>query len=129
LKLGLDIHGVITDDPEFFSKLTHLLVQGGHEVHILTGHHGNDRIFNKLKLYNVAYTHFFSIADYRKEQGVHVTYDEEGKPWLAEGLWNSAKSEYANKHKLDIHIDDTPVYGEYFITPFVLYRGKKGKEK
>ena len=121
MRVGLDIHGVITHNPTFFSTLTHLLVSNGHEVHILTGHHGNERIFDKLKLHNIAYTHFFSVADYRKNQGVAVTYDENNTPWMDEKIWDSAKAEYAAQHKLDIHIDDTPAYGEYFTTPFMLY--------
>ena len=38
-KLGLDLHGVTDKVPDFFSILTKLLVENGHEVHLMTGEH------------------------------------------------------------------------------------------
>lgn len=38
MKIGLDFHGVIDADPEFFAVETELLIKAGHEVHIITGH-------------------------------------------------------------------------------------------
>ena len=37
MKFGFDIHGVIDTKPRFYSKLTHRLIEMGHEVHIITG--------------------------------------------------------------------------------------------
>jgi len=36
-KIGLDLHGVISDMPEFFSFFTNAMINSGAEVHILTG--------------------------------------------------------------------------------------------
>ena len=37
MNIGLDIHGVITSNPRFFSHFSTLAVERGHEVHIITG--------------------------------------------------------------------------------------------
>ena len=36
-KIGIDIHGVITRYPEFFSVMIKGLMNEGHEVHVVTG--------------------------------------------------------------------------------------------
>ena len=48
MKLGLDLHGVITDRPEFFSELSKIFIDNGHEVHIVTGGMINDSLLNKI---------------------------------------------------------------------------------
>ena len=37
MKIGLDFHGVINTSPEFFGLISKLLLDAGHEVHIITG--------------------------------------------------------------------------------------------
>jgi hypothetical protein len=37
IKLGLDVHGVIDDDPEFFSRFSEITLEQGNEVYIITG--------------------------------------------------------------------------------------------
>lgn len=119
VKVGLDIHGVIDYDPEFFSELSHSLVNVGNEVHIITGASKTEEIENKLYEFNIAYTHFFSIVDHNIND---VKYDELGDPWLDDLTWDMAKATYCEERKIHVHIDDTPEYGKYFkSTRFVLY--------
>ena len=63
-KLGLDLHGVISDLPETFSFLSQAIVNQGGEVHILTGGSWNDELVEQLKSHGVSWTHSFSIYDY-----------------------------------------------------------------
>jgi hypothetical protein len=119
-KVGLDIHGVIDYAPDFFSELSHSLVDAGNEVHIITGASNTEEIENKLSEFNIAYTHFFSIVDYNIDK---VKYDELGDPWLDDLTWDMAKAKYCEERGIHVHIDDTPEYGKYFKsgTRFVLY--------
>jgi hypothetical protein len=118
-KVGLDLHGVIDNDPHFFSHLSHSLVDAGNEVHIITGASKTEEVLNKLAELNITYTHFFSIVDANIER---IIYDAQGSPWLSDYEWNSAKAKYCKEHGIHVHIDDTREYGKYFNgTRFVVY--------
>jgi hypothetical protein len=117
MKIGLDLHGVISADPKFFSELSRLFVQNGHEVHILTGSHSKE-IIEELVECKIHYTHLFSIADYHKSIGTEIRYDEKGEPWIDGELWNKSKGEYSERMGLDFHIDDSRSYGNHFTTPY-----------
>lgn len=127
MRLGIDIHGVIDKHRNFFAELTHALKRDkvDHQVHILTGPSKN-----KLKpeeLEGIWYTHFFSIVDYLKAQGEIPWYKEvdntRSDPWFDNlDLWNKAKGVYAAEHKLDLMIDDTTSYAEFFTTPIAILK-------
>ena len=120
-RVGLDIHGVIDYSPEFFSEMSNSLVNAGNEVHIITGASKTEEIVNKLSMLNIAYTHFFSIVDANIDR---IIYDAQGFPWLNDYEWDSAKAKYCEEHKIHVHIDDTPEYGNFFKsgTRFVMYK-------
>lgn len=113
-KLGLDLHGVIDKTPKFFSLISKLLIENGHEVHIMTGEHSGENLEKQLNDCNIDYTHLFSIADYHKENGAAINYDSDGNPWMDSKLWDKSKAEYAEKNELNLVIDDTARYGAYF---------------
>lgn len=122
MKVGIDIHGVITENPKFFSKFSHMIVKSGGEVHVLTGPRFN-RVEPILRKHNIKYTHFFSIVEYEEKRGkVQIIWDKKGDPFMEMNVWDRTKAIYAKKHKLDLHIDDSAKYGEYFKTPFALYK-------
>ncbi len=117
IKVGLDIHGMIDHDPKFFAELSRVLVAAGHEVHIMTGSHITKGVVEELKKYNMQWTALFSIADYYKEQkDVQMWYDEQNRPWVSTDLWNQAKAKYAEATGLDLTLDDTASYQDYFVT-------------
>lgn len=120
MKIGLDLHGIVDTCPEFFGELTRLFVAAGHEIHISTGSHIKEgRVEEKLKEMGIHYTHLFSIADYHKEKGTVMSYDKEHMPWIKDEDWNKTKGDYCKEHGIDIHIDDTKRYANYFSTPFL----------
>ena len=47
-------------------------------------------------------------------------FDEQGRPWVDDELWNKAKGEYAKREGLDLVLDDTEIYKKYFETSFAL---------
>lgn len=118
MKVGFDIHGVCDAHPEFFSLISRLLVDNGHEVIIITGRMKSHGAIEEIKNLGISYTKFYSIVDYHIEMGTKVKYDEKGNPWIDDEIWNRTKSEICEKEKIDFHIDDSSNYGEYFTTPY-----------
>ena len=127
MKIGIDVHGVITKHPKFFSELTHLIKQDEGEVHILTGSSFNPntkygrKALDELKNCGIYYTHLFSIIDHHEDIGTEVVYEDSENPWIDGELWDKAKAEYCKENRIDIMFDDTQEYGKYFSTPFVCF--------
>jgi len=121
IKIGIDIHGVSDADKDFFSELTKLLVENGNEVHILTGSEHTPEFENHLKDdLKLHWTHFFSISSYHLESGTQVSYIN-GNPYMEEEAWNRTKAEYCKKHGIQLHLDDSGIYGKFFTTPYGKY--------
>ena len=123
LKIGLDYHGVINSNQEYFCKFCNEAIKRGHQIHILTG--GPRAIVAKqLCKAHVQYTNLFTIVDYYRQKGQAVCMPD-GEWFVDEELWNRAKAIYCQTHKIDIQIDDSLVYGEYFKTPYCLYNANR----
>jgi hypothetical protein len=119
MKLGLDIHGVIDKRPDMFSKLSKVAKERGHEVHVLTGSKITDSIHNELKGYGIQYDNLFSILDHHSEQTeTDMWQDSRNNWWIDDDIWNQTKGIYCRNQGIDLHIDDTKIYGKYFDTPF-----------
>ena len=89
MKIGIDIDGTITEARQFFSFLTHVLLESGHEVHIISYREDTrEQIRQELKVYNVRYT------------DIHLP-----QPNDAMDVW---KGKLAEKLDLDIMFDDSP---------------------
>lgn len=118
-KVGLDLHGVIDSMPEFFSFFTKAIIDAGGEVHIITGG-TSEKDVKLLEDYRIRWTHFFSISDYHREKGTPTqgTHPKYGFPQISDAEWDKTKGEYCAKHGIDLHIDDTLIYNDYFTTPF-----------
>ena len=140
MKLGLDIHGTITSNPNFFLLLTNSIIYAGGQVHIISGpplsqiNKELDTLGFLLKFRIVEgseskiygnYTHLFSIVDYHKNRGTPMTQDEKGNWHLDKILWDETKAMYCLEHNIDLMIDNSPIYGEFFKTPYAKYRGNK----
>jgi hypothetical protein len=129
LKIGLDFHGVCDTYGALIAPLSRYLVEQGYEVHIITGQK-QEEIVDMVRALGIEFTHFFSITDYHErinslgKSKTPIRYDEKGRPWMDETIWNQTKAEYCNKNEITIHIDDSEKYGKYFTTPYI-YIGKK----
>jgi uncharacterized HAD superfamily protein len=129
LKIGIDIHGVVTANPEFFSAFTKMLYENGHEIHIMTGPH-REKVEPLLKKHNIFFTHFFSIVEEEEKNGKNeIVWTKNGDPFMDINVWDRAKAKYAKKHKIDLHIDDSTKYADYFSTPICVYRHDSQKPK
>lgn len=123
MKIGLDLHGVITDMPDFFRELSKVLTDAGWQVHILTGgtiDKAKEEL-SELGFYNaIHYEKIFSIMDHLLISGVEQTgFNEEFQtPEFDDIDWDRAKAIYCKCFKIDLMIDDSLAYKEFFITPF-----------
>jgi len=133
-KLGLDIHGVVDAMPEFFSFLTDSFIKNGGEVHIITGGRWDIEFEKQLNDFGIKWTHKFSVYDYLKESDAEVI----GKVQFPDGTiqkkfknedWDMIKGQYCRDNGIDLHIDDTLIYNNFFSTPFARLWTHSGQAK
>ena len=125
IKIGLDFHGVITDNPEYFSLFTKDAIARGYEIHIITGGPA-DVVQGMLNEWHISYTTIFAILDFYNHLG-KVKYFDNGEFKVEETLWNTAKARYCEENKISFHIDDSVTYAQWFSTPFCYYEGEEKK--
>lgn len=133
-KIGLDVHGVVDSMPETFSFLSKAVINAGGEVHIITGGSWNDELEEQLKKLKIKWTHGFSVYDFLIESGTPVI----GEVQFPDGTiqkkfegdsWDKVKAEYCKENSINLHLDDTLIYNDYFKTPFARVWSHNGKEK
>lgn len=120
LKIGIDIHGVIDKYP-FFKEMAKCMLAGGHEIHIITG-----TTFTKAKndlrsigmVSTINYTNIFSVTDKLIANNIPVKWKTPNDPIFPDDIWNKAKADYCTANNIDIHFDDSDIYGLYFTTPY-----------
>ena len=113
MKLGLDFHGVVDTHYVLLASMTRALFDYGWDIHIITGQSISEKFLQEVRDLGIKYTHVFSIVDYHVKQGTEVKYDENG-PWIDRELWDRTKADYCERENIDLHIDDSDVYGKYF---------------
>ena len=124
-KIGFDLHRVVDTDPSFFVDLALHTKKNGCEVHIITGQSFSERIYNTLIGYNngeMWWTHYFSIDAELLQKGLPYTIDKNGNRHYNEEAWNRSKAEYCKINAIDLHIDDSQKYLDYFETPVLLFQ-------
>jgi hypothetical protein len=133
-KLGLDVHGVIDSMPDIFSFLSQAIINNGGEVHIVTGCRWDKNLEKQLTDFGIKWTHKFSVYDYLKESDAEII----GKVQFPDGTiqkkfknedWDSVKAKYCKENGIDLHIDDTLIYNDFFSTPFARLWSHNGKPK
>ena len=139
--LGLDIHGVIDQEPLRFLCMASQIHRMGGEVHIITGGPlGNGKIKEALLKYTdgvVWWDVLFSVYDHLKSTGQRTNAElgiASRFPFPDE-VWNKVKSKYCKEKNVSLHWDDMPEYLAHFTTPYVLvdwygyqHRGQYGRQ-
>lgn len=122
LKIGLDYHGVIDSDPEYFKDFCLYARSQGHLIYILSGS-PKAMLTKLLQDFDLPYDYAFSILDYcialrRVEQNAqNLT--------INDIAWNRAKADFCRRCKIDVHIDDSTIYLKYFDQAYCLYNNQK----
>jgi len=138
MKIGIDLHGVIDDDPTWFRGFISsvLMVETGKWrdpasiVCIISGPPKED-ILKELEKHElqmgIDFNEVYSVVDHLQEKGVEMWQDDNGRWWASDEEWWKAKAEICEKHNVDILIDDKKEWGEHFRhikTKFLLYGGQ-----
>lgn len=118
IRLGLDLHGVVDDDPEFFCDLAETMRNMGHEIYIITGREINDSLHNELeecgmtKLCNG----ILSVTTYQKSLGTPISYldGRKSQPLMDPAIWNPTKAMLCASMGIHIMIDDSTLYEPFF---------------
>lgn len=132
MRLGLDLHGVIDDDPEFFAGLAEALRDSGNEIYIVTGREEGEALHNDLKecrmegVHTKLYDSILSITTYQKDQGVPVSYldGRKSQPMMDPAVWNPTKAMLCASMGIHIMIDDSTLYEPFFRdikTQYIIY--------
>ena len=119
MKIGIDYHGVINENPEFFKKFTAAALKEKHDIVVLSGASVHD-VEAYLKAHQISFSAVYSLLDDFKKRGL-VEFYEDGSFFVNNEIWNRAKAKYCLENGVDVHIDDSMLYGAYFQTPFCLY--------
>ena len=114
MKFGFDVHGVLDTHKEIYAAVTSSLLASGHEVHVITGKIQCEEETLMLKEAGIAFTHWFSVAEYHEKKGEHEVRWVKGDPWMDDDIWNRTKAQYCREQGIASLIDDSPVYGQYF---------------
>lgn len=118
-KIGIDFHGVISSAPEMFAKFCHEIRLRGVLVYVISGGPKKD-VERFLNTAGIEYDSVWAILDFYEQQG-QVRYYDDGSYQVDTALWDKAKAEYCQREGIVFHIDDSPVYGRYFVTPYCTY--------
>lgn len=140
MKIGIDIHGVINENPAFFNKFMQSILDAGGEVHILSGP-PSEQIWQELKemgFNSHAGVRVFSIVDFHKAAGTAMKQDSDGQWWTVKKeddewvpdqyVWDKTKGDYCLKHGIDLMIDDSDAYAHFFKTPYARFYSKNKRK-
>ena len=119
IRIGLDFHGVITDNPSYFKDFCDGALSRGWEVHIITGG-PRAKVAAQLQEWGIRYSCLFAIFDFYKRKGQAEIYAN-GEFKIDKQLWDTAKSKYCRRNNITLQIDDSKVYQQGFSTPYCYY--------
>lgn len=118
-RIGIDFHGVISSAPEAFAAFCSEIRRKGIAVYVISGGPKDD-IVKYLREHHIEYDHVWAILDFCADQGTAAFFDD-GSFQVPTEIWNRAKAEYCAGEGIEFHIDDSSVYGRYFVTPYCKY--------
>lgn len=126
IRIGLDVHGVIDEDPVFFSELSQVIHERGGSIFIVTGREKCKELVEEIEYYKVVYTDILSITSYQKVLGTPVSYldDRKSQPLMDPKIWNPTKAMLCATAGIHIMVDDSLIYEKYFSdvkTQYIVY--------
>ena len=125
LKIGLDYHGVIDINLKYFAEFCTKAKQRKHLIYIITGG-PKVKVDYNLKINQIPYDTCFAISDYYQALNKIIQTDD-GKLIIPDNLWNIAKADFCRRSQINIHIDDSLKYINWFSTPYCYYNKNNNK--
>jgi len=129
LIIAVDLHGVADTYPEIKSLLEAIRA-GGNQVYVISGPHV-EKIAERLEVlgfeHNVHYDEILSVVHFLKYHNCKMWQDEKGDWWASDQDWWSSKAKICLEYKVDVMIDDSEAYQEWFKalevpTKFILFK-------
>jgi len=132
IRIGLDLHGVVDEDPKFFTDLSALMLENENEVYIVTGREECSGLNKELSLLGMEneggklYNGILSITTYQKGIGTPIAYlnGRKSQPMMDPRIWNPTKAMLCATAGINIMIDDSAIYEEFFRdikTQYIIY--------
>jgi len=125
--IGIDLHGVIDKDLEFFKIILGIMMKSS-VVYIISGPPMKDLV-EELEFLGIKQGYHFngvlSIVDFLKAIDVKMWQDKNGRWWANEEEWWSSKAKICQGIGVDVMIDDKEEYNKYFDgtgVKFILYK-------
>ena len=125
LKIGLDYHGVIDSNLKYFADFCAKAKQRNHSIYIITGG-PKVKVDHNLQKNDIPYDICFAISDYYQALN-KIIQNNNGKFMVPDNLWNMAKADFCRRSGVNIHIDDSMKYINWFSTPYCIYNKKHNK--
>jgi nicotinamidase/pyrazinamidase len=126
MKIGLDIHGVLSDW-ETMTPIVHELIAEGHELYVVSGAPKRELEKEIVELgYQVEwFKDVYSIIDWLLDNNVpgKIWHNEKGWWYDDDVRWWKTKAEIAEFYEIDILLDDQKKYKQGYLKPgtFTLY--------
>lgn len=120
LKIGLDYHGVIDTDYEYFAEFAAVARSRGHQIYVISGA-PKAALSYELSQHNFTADFLFSVLDYCMALGL-IVQDTSGIK-IDDRAWNCAKAEFCLYNQINLHIDDNQQYCDYFSTICCCFNG------
>ena len=117
--IGYDLHGVLTEDPEFYQKELEEHHNWGNEIWIVSGPPRReiaDELATLGYIQNVHYDHIASVVDYLLAARYVYELDVKNNYWFDEKIWWKSKSEICTKHNIIELYDNEEQYAPWFIS-------------
>jgi len=127
--IGVDVHGTIDANPEFFEPYLRLMTKMGHILFIISGP-PKDQIVEELEqleiMQGVHYSTIISVVDYLRNCGEKMWQDEKQTWWCKDEVWWASKAricaEFGLTHMIDDKIEYLPEFKKIG-TIFILWEG------
>lgn len=126
MKIGLDIHGVLSDW-EFMTPIVHELIAEGHELYVISGAPKRELEIELVELgYQVEwFKGIYSIIDWLLDNNApgKIWHNEKGWWYDDDVRWWKTKAEIAEFYEINILLDDQDKYKQGYLKPgtFTLY--------
>lgn len=126
MRVGINVHGVITTDPGLWATYLRRMVLDGYRVYIISGPPMVPLMEELTALGLEKGKHFsqvLSVVDFIKHSGIEMEERTPGHWWTDEETWNSAKGKLCEIHEISLVVDDMAAYEKWMpeLTTFVLH--------
>ncbi len=117
MKIGVDFHGVMDTFPEVCKPMLIAARKEGALISVITGP-PLDQAIRELRdagyKSEIHYDRVISVVDWLKGKHFPMKQDDAGNWWTEDAYWWGSKAKICDEYRMNIMIDDSIQYEEYF---------------